>query len=299
MVLAEFSAHRVRSMRQDVQKIVDRCIDRVLTAERPVDLVQTLAMPLPASVISTLLGTLPQDHAAFDRRADVIVNPRSTPRQRTEAMDWLGEHFDRLVTANEAAPGDNLLGRLIVKNRQTGTLTHDDMVKIARMILFAGHITTGDMISLAIACLLEHPDQLAELKAAPELLPAAVEELLRYFSVGDLAMSRVAAADIELDGETIPAGDGIVVSSLAANWDEAAFTDPARLDFHRPNQHHLAFGHGIHQCLGRELARLQIEVALKTLLDRIPGLRLAVPSDKLPYKTDAAIYGLYALPVTW
>ncbi|MBV8931565.1 MAG: cytochrome P450, partial [Kutzneria sp.] len=229
----------------------------------------------------------------------MVLNRNSTVEERFAASDRLNQYMDELVTAKEAAPGDDLLSRLIIKNRQAVTLDHLDLVGMASLLLLAGHETTANMISLGVVALLERPDELAELRTSPGLLPQAIEEMLRYFSIVDTATSRVALADIEIGGITIREGEALVIAVNAANWDDEVFAEPQRLDIHRSARHHVAFGFGVHQCLGQNLARLELEIVFETLFRRIPGLRLTVPAADLPYKDDAAIYGIHEVPVTW
>jgi cytochrome P450 len=299
MVITEFSVRSVHAMRPQIKQIVDECVDDMLACGRPVDLVQKLSLAVASQVICELLGVPYADRAVFQERTKVLNRRASTLQQSMAAANELYTYLDALVTAKEAAPGDDLLGRLIVKNRKTDTLDHGAVVGMATLLLQAGHETTANMISLGTVALLEHPTQLAELRADPELVPQAVEELLRYFSISDAATARVAIEDIEIGGETIRAGEGIVVAGMAANWDDGVFAEPERLDIHRSARHHLAFGFGMHQCLGQNLARLELEIVFETVFRRIPDLRLAVPAAELPYKDDAFIYGLYEVPVTW
>jgi pentalenic acid synthase len=182
----------------------------------------------------------------------------------------------------------------------TGRLTHDELVMMAVLMLFAGHETTANMISLSVLTLLSHPEQHAQLRADPTLWPAAVEELMRYLSITHVSPARAATADVELAGRQIHPGDGMIVPLMAANWDQTAFPDPARFDIHRRNEHtHIGFGYGIHQCIGQTLARLELQTALRLITERIPTLRLATSVENLPFKSDALFYGLYELPVTW
>jgi cytochrome P450 len=170
---------------------------------------------------------------------------------------------------------------------------------MAFVLLVAGHVTTSNMISLSVLALLEHPRQLARMLTEPARIPAAVEELLRYLTIVVAATARIAVDDIEIGGVRIRAGEGVVALIQAANRDPAAFDDPGALDIDRGARHHLAFGHGRHQCLGQNLARLELQVVLERLFRRLPGLRVAVPVAQLPLKVDANVYGLYRLPVTW
>ncbi|MFJ8861724.1 cytochrome P450 [Streptomyces sp. NPDC102451] len=210
----------------------------------------------------------------------------------------LRDYFGELVTAKEADPGDDVLGRLIVKNRGTKVFDHDALVGIAMLLQLAGHETTANVISLGVVGLLQNPDQLAALTADPGLAPQAVEELLRYFTVLD-TVYRVAVEDIEVDGVGISRGDGVILALGSANRDETVFPGPDRLDIERSHHGHVTFAYGVHQCLGQNLARLELEVVLSTLFARLPDLRLAVPVEKLPFKEHSDAYGIFEVPVTW
>lgn len=218
---------------------------------------------------------------------------------RRRAFGELYAYIDDLVTRKESAPGDDLFGRQIDRQRQEGAVDHEGLVSLAFLLLTAGHETTANMISLGVVGLLTHPEQLTLVKADPGRTPMAVEELLRYFSIADGVTSRLATEDVELGGVRIRAGEGVVVSGLSANWDPAVFANPGELDVERGARHHLAFGFGPHQCLGQNLARMELRIVFDTLFRRIPGLRLAVPLEELPFKSDAVIYGVHELPVTW
>ncbi|ADD41539.1 cytochrome P450 [Stackebrandtia nassauensis] len=298
-VITEFTVKRIRGMGPGIQRIVDEHIDAMLAAEKPVDLVASLAMPVPSLVICDLLGVPYSDHGFFQERSGAMLNLTLRPEQRHAALSDLSNYMDKLVTRAEAAPGDDLIGRLIVKTRETGEYDHDQTRDLARLLLLAGHETTANMISLGTVALLNNPEQLDELKADSSLWPNAVEELLRYFTIADFVPARTALADIEVGGVTIREGEGVILLTASADRDEAAFEDPDALDIHRAARHHLAFGYGVHQCLGQNLARLELEIVYRTLFDRIPDLRVAVPEEELPFKHDSFIYGMHALPVTW
>ncbi|MCX5200081.1 cytochrome P450 [Streptomyces sp. NBC_00237] len=301
MLAPEFSVRRMRELRGRVQQIVDEQIDRMLAkgAESPVDLVTELALPVPSYVICELLGVPYEDHGRFEEWAWAIMNHDISDEDRGRAHYELDRYVDGLVTAKESEPGDDMISRLIAFNRETPAVTHSDIVSMARLMLVTGHETTANMIALGMMALLEHPDQLDTLRAEPELVPRAVDELLRFFSISDAGTARVALQDIELGDVTIKAGEGILPLNNAANHDERVFPDPDRLDVRREARSHLAFGYGVHQCIGQNLARMELDVVYTTLLRRIPTLRLAAPVDELRFKDDAIVYGLYELPVTW
>jgi cytochrome P450 len=271
----------------------------MLTGPKPADLVEALALPLPSLVICELLGVPYMDRADFQQRTQQILTTAGSPEQTTSAFVGLMSYLDKLITAKEQASGDDLLSRLITKYVTADAYDHAQMISLASGLLIAGHETSANMIALSTVALLRHPDQLAELQQDPALAKTAVEELLRYFSIADLVTARVATADITLGDITIHQGEPLIALGAAANRDPAAFPDPDELDLHRDAHHHVAFGYGIHQCLGQNLARLELEIVLTTLFTRIPDLRLAVPFESLSFKTDAIMLGLHNLPVTW
>ncbi|HJP80058.1 MAG TPA: cytochrome P450 [Pseudonocardiaceae bacterium] len=299
-VIGEFTVKRIAAMQPRIQQIVDEQIDKMLAAdERPVDLVQMLSLAVPSIVICEMLGVPYVDHDFFQSRSSALIRRSSDSEEKTRAFDELRGYLDQLITAKEAEPGDDLFSRQIARQREEGGVDHPSLVSMAFILLLAGHETTANMISLGTIGLLENPEQLAAIKADPAKTPLAIEELLRYFTIVELVTSRVATEDVEIGGVTIKADDGVVVSGLSANWDPEVFAEPEHLDVQRGARHHIAFGYGPHQCLGQNLARLELQIVFDTLFRRIPGLRLAVPVDDVKFKTDANIYGVYELPVTW
>jgi cytochrome P450 len=299
MVTAEFTVKRVKTMRPRIQQIVNDQIDQMLAGERPTDLVQELSLPVPTLVICELLGVPYRDRMLFHGWTRQIVSTTATAEQRAAVMGGLRDYVMRLVAAKADYPGDDLLSRLVARYQQAGLFDRETLAGVALTLLIAGHETTANMIALGVVGLLENPGQLAALLSDPSLMHGAVEELVRYFPVVDYATSRVAADDIEVAGVLIRRGEGIIAPVGSANRDPRAFPDPDILDIHRNAHGHLSFGYGIHQCLGQNLARLELEIVYSTLFARIPGLRLAVPVDELPFKHDANVYGVHRLPVTW
>ena len=298
-VIGEFTVKRLAALRPRIQDIVDHFIDDMLaTDQRPVDLVQALSLAVPSLVICELLGVPYADHDFFQSRTTMMVR-RNSQEDRLRALAELRAFIDDLITRKESEPGDDLFGRLIARQRQEGALDHAGLVSLAFLLLTAGHETTANMISLGVVGLLTHPEQLALITADPDRTPMAVEELLRYFTIADGVTSRVSTEDVEIGGVSIKAGEGVIVSMLSANWDPSVFEDPAELDIERGVRHHVAFGFGPHQCLGQNLARMELQIVFDTLFRRIPTLRLTAPVDDLPFKSDAVIYGVHELPVTW
>ncbi|ASO20737.1 hypothetical protein FHR81_001705 [Actinoalloteichus hoggarensis] len=300
MVSAEFTVKRVAAMRPTVQRIVDDSIDELLAGPTPVDLVEAFALPVPSLVICRLLDVPYADHDFFQGNSRTLINRNSTPEQRTDAVGRLSEYLHALVTAKIDDPGDDLLSRLAARITR-GELTTPEATSMAVLLLIAGHETTANMIALSTLTLLRHPEQLALVRDAddPKVVPGAVEELLRYLNITHGGRRRVALADLEVAGRTVRAGEGLVLPNEIANRDEQAFPDPDRLDVLREARHHVAFGFGGHQCLGQSLARLELEIVYRTLYRRLPGLRLAVDFDEIPFKHDGFVYGVYELPVTW
>ncbi|TDD50554.1 cytochrome P450 [Saccharopolyspora elongata] len=298
-VLGEFTVRRIEAMRPRIQQIVDGCIDEMLAEPRPVDLVRALSLPVPSLVICELLGVPYTDHDFFQERTGLILRKTTPVEQRIAAVEEIQAYLDELVTAKEQEVTDDLLGRQIRKQREAGEADHEALVRMALLLLVAGHETTANMISLGTLALLENPDQLAEIVADPAKTPTAVEELLRYFTIVEAATSRTVTEDVEIGGVLIPEGEGVVALGSSANRDPEAFDRPDELDLARNARGHVAFGFGPHQCLGQNLARLELQIVFDTLFRRLPGLRLAVAVDDLPFKSDANIYGIYEMPVTW
>ncbi|NJP90698.1 cytochrome P450 [Nonomuraea sp. FMUSA5-5] len=300
MVAGEFTVRRVEALRPRIQEIVTEHIEALLAGPRPADLVAALALPVPSLVICELLGVPYEDREDFQRRTRMILSRTSGLEESVEAFVGLMAYLDRLVAAKRARPdGADLLGRLVARYVEAGVYDHEQLVSLASGLLIAGHETTANMISLGTVALLEHPAQLAELRRDPSLTRNAVEELLRLFSIADLVTARVATADLEVGGVTVRAGESVIALSAAADHDPAVFERPGELDVRRDARHHVAFGYGSHQCLGQNLARLELEIVFGTLFSRVPGLRVAVPVAELPFKTDGIMFGLHELPVFW
>lgn len=298
-VVGEFTVKRMNELRPRIQQIVDDHITAMLAGPRPADLVQALSLPVPSLVICELLGVPYTDHDFFQRRTSKMLKREIPAEERRAAFLELRGYLGELVTAKEAEVPDDLLGRQIRRHREAGDYDHESLVALAILLLIAGHETTANMISLGTIGLLQHPDDLAAIKADPAKIPDTVEELLRYYTIVDIGANRVAVEDVELGGVLVKAGEGVVVLANMANHDAEVFPDPMTLDIGRGARHHVAFGFGAHQCLGQNLARMELQIVFNTLFARIPDLRLATPADELPYKEDAAIYGVYQLPVTW
>ncbi|MEV7552059.1 cytochrome P450 [Amycolatopsis sp. NPDC089917] len=300
MVTAPFTIKRVEAMRPGVQKIVDDLIDEMLAGPNPADLVTAFALPVPSLVICQLLGVPYADHDFFQDNSNVLINREATPEAKATAGAALGGYLDTLIGEKLDKPGEDLLSGLTERIR-AGELTRQEAAQMGVLMLIAGHETTANMIALGTLALLEHPDQLALLRDTddPKLVASAVEELLRYLHITHNGRRRVALEDIEIAGQVIKAGEGIILANDIGNRDPEVFPDPDRLDLRRDSRRHVAFGFGVHQCLGQPLARMELQVVYSTLYRRIPTLRLATDLSEVKFKHDGSVYGVYGLPVAW
>ncbi|HEX3786713.1 MAG TPA: cytochrome P450 [Pseudonocardiaceae bacterium] len=301
MVTAPFAIKRVEALRPAIQRIVDNLIDELLAGPKPADLVNEFALPVPSLVICELLGVPYADHDFFQRNSRLLIRYGTPIEEVLAAQAALTDYLDELIGEKLAHPGEDLLSTLAVQRVRTGELTRRELAMMGLLLLVAGHETTANMIALGTAALLEHPDQLAALRTTddPRLISGSVEELLRYLTIVHSGRRRVALADIEIGGQVIRAGEGVVLATSQGNRDAEAFADPDALDVHRDARRHIAFGFGVHQCLGQPLARVELQVVYGTLYRRIPTLRLAKPVAELPFKHDGIVFGVYELPVTW
>jgi cytochrome P450 len=294
LLTGQFTVRRMKLLEPRIAEITASTLDAMLRTGPPAELVHDFALPIPALVICELLGVPYADRDNFQRQATTIVSLQVSTEEKQQAMNELNAYVRALVADKRARPADDLISGLA----SGGELTDDELAGMALLLLVAGHETTANMLALGTFTLLGHPDQLATLRRDPALVPGAVEELLRYLTVVDF-MVRTALEDVELDGHTIRAGETVTVSLPAANRDPRRFADPGVMDISRDATGHLTFGHGIHQCLGQQLARNEMRIALPALLDRLPGLRLAVPAEEVPMRSDMLVYGVHRLPVTW
>ncbi|WP_051852079.1 cytochrome P450 [Streptomyces sp. NRRL F-5650] len=297
MVLPEFTLRRAAALRPHIRRIVGERLDTMIAGGPPADLVRAFALPVPSMVICALLGVPYADHEFFEEQSRRLLRG-PLPADTVDARDRLEAYLGELIDRKRRAPGDGLLDDLVRQQHSEGTTDREQLIAFAVVLLVAGHETTANMISLGTYTLLTNPGRLAELRADPGLLPDAVEELMRVLSIAD-GLLRLAVEDIEVDGQTIRAGDGVVFSTSVINRDESVYPDPDALDWHRPARHHVAFGFGIHQCLGQNLARAELEIALRALFDRLPTLSLAAPPEEIPFKPGDTIQGMLELPVTW
>ncbi|MFF4046221.1 cytochrome P450 [Streptomyces chartreusis] len=300
MVTAPFAVKKVEALRPAVQRIVDGLIDDMLAGPAPVDLVDAFALPIPSLVICELLGVPYEEHDFFQEHTRTMVRTTATPEERGAASGEVAGYLAGVVGKRIAEPKDDLLSS-IAGRVTAGELTHQQATEMALLLLIAGHETTANMIALGTLALLQHPDQLALLRESddPKLVASAVEELLRYLHITHLGRRRAVTEDIEIAGQVIKAGEGVIMVNEIGNRDPEVFADPDRLDITRDARRHVAFGFGVHQCLGQPLARMELQVVYGTLYKRIPTLRLAGDLRDVRFKTDAFIYGVHELPVSW
>ncbi|MFF9350132.1 cytochrome P450 [Streptomyces sp. NPDC014734] len=298
LVTREFTARRVEALRPRVQQITDELLDAMLPAGRA-DLVDALAFPLPITVICELIGVPDLDRNTFRRLSNDVVTP-SAPDQEGEAVAAMGAYLGELIGDKRCSPGDDLMSALVRTRDEDGdALSPDELVGMAFLLLVAGHETTVNLISNGVRALLDHPDQLAALRADLGLIDGAVEEMLRYDGPVETATFRFPREPVEIGGRTVPAGEPLLVCLAGADRDPGRFPEPDRFDIRREAHGHVAFGHGMHFCLGAPLARLEGRIAIRTLLERCPGL---APDDDAwlsDWRPGLLIRGTRTLPVRW
>jgi cytochrome P450 len=300
LVSKAFTARRVAELRPRVQEITDGLLDAVLPAGRA-DLVADLALPLPVTVITELLGVPGADRARFQEWTDTLLaqDPAHFDKQATNgAWRAMWSYLEDLLSAKRARPADDLLSALITARDEERRLDEDELVAMAFLLLVAGYITTVNLIGGGVAALLAHPQQLKLLRDDPALLPGAVEEFLRYDGPVNPGLIRFPTEDVRIGGVTIPRGASVLIATAIADRDPAQFAEPDRLDVTRTENAHLAFGHGLHYCLGAPLARLEGEIAIGTVLRRLRDLTLAVPYADLRWHITS-LRGPKSLPVTF
>ncbi|RRR99562.1 cytochrome P450 [Glycomyces terrestris] len=294
-VTGVFTVKRMKELEPRVADIVDERIAALRAAGPGADLVREFALPVPSLVICEMLGVPYADRAAFQGNSANMLDLSLSVEDRNKAMAEIFGYLIDLVPAKRANPGDDMVSAFAADPD-----LHDvEAAGMALILLVAGHETTANMLALGTMTLLEHPAQLERLRAEPGLMPGAVEELLRYLTVAHNGVMRIAKEDAEIDGHRITAGQHVTVALHAANRDPGRYERPDALDLGRDAQGHMAFGHGVHQCVGQQLARVEMRIGFAKLLEAFPGLRLAVPSDQIPMRSDMAVYGVHTLPVEW
>ncbi|MFY0571440.1 cytochrome P450 family protein [Archangium lansingense] len=300
LVSKAFTPRRVEELRPRITAIAHRLLDAV-QASGSMDLLDAFAFPLPVTVIAEMLGVPQEDQEQFREWTNVIVNPPTDGNMQTieTAGMQFAQYFQGLLARRRAEPRDDLLSALLSVEEQGDRLSPRELISMLFLLLVAGHETTVNLIGNGIWALLTHPEQLERLRANPALIESAVEEMLRYRGPVETTTQRWAPQDLEFRGQVIPAGESVVASLLAADHDPEHFREPERFDITREPNRHIAFGFGIHFCLGAPLARLEGTIAINLLLERLPRLRLAEESARLRWRDGVLVNGLLRLPVTF
>lgn len=303
LVSKAFTVRRVARMRPDIQEIVDNLLDDMVMTGSPADLAATVAWPLPVKVICDLLGVPETDQDSFRRWTEMTLalGADSRPEEISGARDNLNSYLASLVDRRRADPTDDLLSALVGARDEGDRLSEEELVRLAVTLLISGHETTANQLGNAVFVVLSEGHWERLVSGGPDLVPRAVEELLRYIPLGaSVDFARIATEDVEVGGQHVQAGEAVLVEFYAANHDQRAFADPDHLDLTRENDNsHLTFGHGVHHCLGAQLARLEMQVAVTALITRLPTLRLAVAPEEVRWRSDRLVRGVQALPVAW
>ena len=294
----EFRVKEINRLRPAIKCLTGRLLDEMTSRPAPADLVRCFSIRLPSQVICTLLGVPPEDQEFFERHSDRIAGIASSRDEIQNSINELGQYITDVVQDKEKIAGKGLIGRL-AERVSPGLLSVEDASNLVSFLLVAGHDTTAKMISLSTIALLENPDQIPILLSGDDAAARAVEELLRYLTIVHGGLRRYALEDVEVGGVTIRSGEGVIVSLSAANRDPGTFSNPDRLDLSRLAHNHLAFGWGIHSCLGHSLARAQLQIALPALFRRLPRLRLALPLKEMEFTESSIVHGVRELPVAW
>jgi cytochrome P450 len=297
-VQREFTVRRVTEKRVQTAALAADLLDEMAQQGPSADLVEAFAAPVPAQFTCRLLGVPLEDARFFADCLGQRFDPTSEQASVYAADDRLSDYFAGVVDDRRARPRDDLSGRLVRDHVETGRLTPEQAASVLHVLLIGGFDTTRNMIAMGTLLLLDHPDELSRLRAAPDDWPPAIEEMLRYLSVVQYER-RAVTRDTTIAGQPIGAGEGVLTLLHAANRDPRAFAQPDELDLDRNQNTHVAFGSGIHQCLGQPVARMMLHVTFPRLFDRFPGLRLAAPKDELVYNEGRTIWGPRELPVEW
>ncbi|AJF65996.1 cytochrome P450 [Streptomyces vietnamensis] len=297
LVTREFTTRRMRRLQPYVEAVVEEHLEVMAAAPHPVDLMAAFALPVPSRIICAILGLPTEGTYDFAGHTRVMTDVMSPLPELIEARDALRAGMREVVRGKRRNPGDDLLGRVI---RESGdSVTDEELVGIGNLLLVAGHETTAHMLGLGVLALLHHPDQADVLRDRPELCDSAIDELVRYVTIPHHGELRTATEDVRVGDVLLRAGEQVLVSLPSANWDPEGIEAPDTLDLTRPPRTHLAYGHGVHHCVGTPLAQLELRVALPALLRRFPDMRCAVPYDEVPFRRSNVTYGLHALPLTW
>lgn len=299
MLSREFQPRNAEALRPRIRQLLDDTLATIAEGERQADLVSSLALPVPSRVIAMLLG-IPEDaHGFFEDRSAVLIDRGYTQQQVAAARDALDGYLRELVESRVREPGEDLISRLVLAEVRPGDLTVDELVPMCRLLLVAGHGTTSSQAALNLLSVLTDSALADSLRRDPGLVPGAVEELLRFHTIIQNGLARAATEDVLVGDTLIAGGEGVVLSLSAGNRDDERFAEPDTVDPLRDARRHLAFGHGVHQCLGQWLAKVELEEILHAVLRWLPDARLAVDVAELEFRHEVSSYGLAALPVTW
>jgi cytochrome P450 len=301
LVTKAFTPRMVEQLRPRIEEIASELLDAV-EARGKMDVVEEYAFPLPITVIAELLGIPIADRDRFRRWSNAVVTPAFGPDALAEFGNLMADfvaYLRALFDRRRSEPAEDLISALLQVRDGGDALSEQELFSMVVLLIVAGHETTVNLIANAVLALVEHPDQLAGLHRDPARVPAAIEECLRFDGPVERALNRWAASDVELGGHTIRRGDDVIAILGSANRDPERFPDPDLLDLDRDDTKHVAFGRGSHYCLGAPLARLEGEIALTTLLRRLPGVRLAVAREELHWRPVPLFRSLASLPVAW
>jgi cytochrome P450 len=307
LVAIPFTPRYIEGLRSRIQAIADELLDSVEergreSGRREIELIDDFAYPLPLTVIAEMLGIPMADRDKFRDWSQAAVSFTPADRDNPETTGKMIEfitYLRQLVAEKRANPGDDLLSGLVLAEAEGDKLSEDELLSMMFLLIVAGHETTVNLIANGTLALFENPEQFARLRANPELLRSAIEEMLRYYGPVETSLTRYVREDTEFGGEPMRRGEQIIALLASANHDETRFVDPERFDIGREPNRHLAFGTGIHSCLGATLARLEGQIAFATLLARSPELALAIPRDEVTWRDATFLRGLTRLPVTF
>ncbi|MGW1784027.1 cytochrome P450 [Streptomyces sp. NPDC002143] len=302
MLTGAFTVRRAEAMSPQIERLTDDLLDAMVAGGQPADLVSEFSLPLPSLVIAVLLGVPYEDHASFQTWSNDQINMALPAEQARASRQKFTAYMGDLVDRKQREPGDDLTSRLVTERLNTGEITRKQLVNNLCTLLLAGHETTANMIALSTLTLLRNPDQLSRLRDTDDraVWANAVEEMLRYLTIAENAVVRLMQEDITVGGQLIRTGEGLLMGLPAGNRDTAFLAEePDTVDIGHDTRGHLAFGYGVHQCIGQNLARVELRIAMRALLRKLPGLRLAVPFEEVPFRQKMSVYGVTSLPIAW
>jgi cytochrome P450 len=301
MLTKEFMVKHVEAMRPAIVTLVDGLLDEMIRKGSPADFFEDFALQVPTTVISKILGVPREDEPFFQDRSKAKLDLAADPTVPVRAAADMREYLDRLIRDKEAHrdSNDDLITRLLTDQVLPGHMSREELRAMVELLIIGGHETTANTIALGTLSLLEHPEQKDALVADPTLANTAVEEILRFHTPVHYNGARAALEDITIGGQLIRKGEGVLAMINSANRDSAVFDDPDTFDIRRQSLRHLAFSYGVHQCIGQPLARAELQTVFGTLFRRLPKLALSIPLSEVPFRYDAFVFGVDAMPVTW